>query len=72
MKLSGKTNAYVVIRIVRVPVVHVRTVSIEVTNVDEVAIRRLLFVAFFPLLQQVFTSVNALYLFGSSLERHLR
>lgn len=55
MKLSGKTNAYVVIRIVRVPVVHVRPVGLKVTNVDEIAIRRLLFVAFFPLLQQVFT-----------------
>ena len=51
MKLSGKTNTYVVIRIVRVPVVHVRPIGIEVTNVDEVAIRRLLFVTFFPLLQ---------------------
>lgn len=41
MKLSGKHNAYITIRVLRFPVVHVRTFSISVTNVDEVAIRRL-------------------------------
>lgn len=42
MKLSGKHNTDDVIGIARVPVVHVRTLRIALTNVDEVAIRRLL------------------------------
>lgn len=37
MKLSGKTNAYAVIRIVRVPVVHVQpVVGISIANVGDV------------------------------------
>ena len=42
MKLSGKNDADVVIRVLRFPVVHVRTLSISLTDVDKVVIRRLL------------------------------
>ncbi len=45
-KLSGKHDAKIVIRVLRFPVVHVRTVRIGVTNVDEVAVRRLLSLLF--------------------------
>jgi hypothetical protein len=45
-KLSGKHNTYIVIGIVRVPVIHVHTLSISVTNVDKVTIRRLLSLLF--------------------------
>lgn len=42
MKLPGENNAKVTIRVVRVVIVHVRTILIEIPNIDEVAIGRLL------------------------------
>lgn len=57
MKLSRETNTNDVIRVVRIPVVHVHTLRIKVTNVDEVAVRRLLSVAFSPLYHRGFTSL---------------
>jgi len=41
-KLSGKHDTYDAIGVVRFPVVHVRTLRVNVANVDEVAVRRLL------------------------------
>ena len=57
MKLSRETNTNDVIRVVRIPVVHVHTLRIKVTNVDEVAVRRLLSVAFSLLCHREFTSL---------------
>lgn len=43
MKLSGKHDTYDVIRVVRFPAVHVRTLRVSLTNVDELAVRILRF-----------------------------
>lgn len=42
MRLPGKTDTEIVIGIARLPVVHVQTLRVKVTNVDQVTIGRLL------------------------------
>lgn len=40
MKLSRRTNPEIVIRVRGIPVVQVQPIRIEVTDIDEVAVRR--------------------------------
>jgi hypothetical protein len=65
VKLSGKHDTYIVIGIVRVPVVHVHALSISVTNVDKVAIRRLLSLPFSLFSPRRYKKYLLCILFGS-------
>jgi len=62
MKLSGKHDAYIRIGIVRFPVVDIRTLGIEVTNIDQVAVLRLLNFAFLPLISlRIYQCIFSVY-----------
>ena len=39
-KTSGRTNAYVIIVVIRIPIVHVRTIRIDIADVHHITIGR--------------------------------
>lgn len=62
MKLSGKHDAQIRIGVIRFPVVDIRTLGIEVTNVNEVAVLRLLNFALFPLISlRIYQCISSVY-----------
>ena len=64
MKLPGRTNANVRIRIAWIPVIHVQSIRVPV-HVDTVLVGRLLSIALLPLITENLPNVSSLYIFSA-------